>query len=31
MDTVGTFEAAKVLAGKKILTAVHKHYSVQQW
>lgn len=31
MDTVGTFEAAKVLAESKILTAVHKHYSVDQW
>lgn len=31
MDTVGTFEAAKALANHKILTAVHKHYSVEQW
>lgn len=31
MDTVGTFEAAKVLANHKMLTAVHKHYSVEQW
>jgi len=31
MDTVGTFEMAKVLAGYGMLTAVHKHYSVDQW
>lgn len=31
MDTVGTFEAATVLAEHKMLTAVHKHYSVEQW
>lgn len=31
MDTVGTFEAARVLAQSKILTAMHKHYSVEQW
>ncbi|MDN3648332.1 GMP reductase [Reinekea marina] len=31
MDTVGTFEAAKTLANHKMLTAVHKHYSVEQW
>jgi len=31
MDTVGTFEAALVLAEFKMLTAVHKHYSVEQW
>lgn len=31
MDTVGTFEAAKVLAEFKMLTAIHKHYSVRQW
>lgn len=31
MDTVGTFEAATVLAEFKMLTAVHKHYSVEQW
>ncbi len=31
MDTVGTFEMAKVLAEHKLLTAVHKHYSVEQW
>ncbi len=31
MDTVGTFEAAKVLAEFKMLTAIHKHYSIKQW
>ncbi|WP_029917610.1 GMP reductase [Pelobacter seleniigenes] len=31
MDTVGTFELAEVLAQFGLLTAVHKHYSVQQW
>jgi GMP reductase len=31
MDTVGTFEMAKVLAEHKLLTAIHKHYSVAQW
>ncbi|PRY99902.1 GMP reductase [Marinilabilia salmonicolor] len=31
MDTVGTFEMAKVLAGKKMFTAIHKHYSVEEW
>lgn len=31
MDTVGTFELAKVLADFGLLTAIHKHYSLQQW
>ncbi|WP_320821645.1 GMP reductase [Reinekea sp.] len=31
MDTVGTFAAALVLAEFRMLTAVHKHYSVDQW
>ncbi len=31
MDTVGTFEMALVLAQHKAFTAVHKHYTVQQW
>lgn len=31
MDTVGTFEMAKALAQEKLFTAIHKHYSVQQW
>jgi GMP reductase len=31
MDTVGTFAIARVLGSRRILTAVHKHYSVAQW
>ncbi|WP_027376829.1 GMP reductase [Kaistella palustris] len=31
MDTVGTFEMAVSLARHKILTAVHKHYSREEW
>ena len=31
MDTVGTFEMAVELAKEKIITAVHKHYSVEEW
>lgn len=31
MDTVGTFEVAEVLAKRKCITAIHKHYSVEQW
>ena len=31
MDTVGTFSMAKKLAVNGLLTAIHKHYSVQQW
>ncbi len=31
MDTVGTFEVARVLARHGMLTAIHKHYSVDQW
>lgn len=31
MDTVGTFEIAAVLAEYGLLTAIHKHYSIQQW
>lgn len=31
MDTVGTFEAAHVLGQAGLLTAVHKHYSTDQW
>ena len=31
MDTVGTFEMANVLAAHQLITAVHKHYSVEQW
>jgi len=31
MDTVGTFEMASELAKDKIITAVHKHYTPDQW
>ncbi len=31
MDTVGTFEIAVELAKDKIITALHKHYSEQEW
>ena len=31
MDTVGTFEAATVLARNGLLTAIHKHYPVAAW
>lgn len=31
MDTVGTFELAKVLADFGLLTAIHKHYTLQDW
>ncbi len=31
MDTVGTFSMAKALADEKLFTAIHKHYSVQEW
>ncbi|EOI5797886.1 GMP reductase [Cronobacter dublinensis] len=31
MDTVGTFGMAQALVAFDILTAVHKHYSVQEW
>ncbi len=31
MDTIGTFEAAAVLAEYGLLTAIHKHYTVEQW
>lgn len=31
MDTVGTFEIALALAEFKMLTAIHKHYSVEEW
>ncbi|AXG71910.1 GMP reductase [Kordia sp. SMS9] len=31
MDTVGTFEMAKALASKQLFTAVHKHYTIQDW
>jgi GMP reductase len=31
MDTVGTFEMALALAEKKMFTALHKHYSPEEW
>ncbi|MBT0664978.1 GMP reductase [Geobacter pelophilus] len=31
MDTIGTFEVARVLARHGLLTAVHKHYSPAEW
>lgn len=31
MDTVGTFSMAEALVSFDLLTAVHKHYSVEQW
>ena len=31
MDTVGTFELAQVLADFGLLTAIHKHYTLQEW
>ncbi|PXY47289.1 GMP reductase [Flavobacterium hydrophilum] len=31
MDTVGTFDIAVVLAKEKLFTAIHKHYSPQEW
>jgi len=31
MDTVGTFEAAEVLASSGLLCALHKHYGLAHW
>jgi GMP reductase len=31
MDTVGTFEMARALASHGVITAVHKHYSIDDW
>ncbi len=31
MDTVGTFEMALALFKHKMFTAIHKHYSLQEW
>lgn len=31
MDTVGTFEMAVELAKHQLITAVHKHYSLEDW
>ena len=30
MDTTGTFEMARALARHKIITALHKHYSIEE-
>lgn len=31
MDTTGTFEVAEVFAQYKMLTAMHKHYTIEQF
>lgn len=31
MDTIGTLEMSHVLAKLKLLTAIHKHYSIEAW
>ena len=31
MDTVGTFEMALELSKQKLFTAIHKHYSINEW
>jgi len=31
MDTIGTFKVAEVLGKRKCITAVHKHYSIEEW
>jgi GMP reductase len=31
MDTVGTFEMANILSQAQLITAIHKHYSLDQW
>ncbi|MCD0476976.1 GMP reductase [Chryseobacterium sp. LC2016-29] len=31
MDTVGTFEMALELSKEKIITAIHKHYTIEEW
>ena len=31
MDSVATFEMAQALASHNVMTAIHKHYSVQEW
>ncbi len=31
MDTVGTFEMAKALYDKKLFSAIHKHYTIEDW
>lgn len=31
MDTVGTFEMAEALSKEKIMSAIHKHYTLEEW
>ncbi|MBD0786377.1 GMP reductase [Vibrio sp. Y2-5] len=31
MDSVGSFKMAEALAKHNVMTAIHKHYSVEQW
>lgn len=31
MDTIGTFTMAEALANRGLLTAIHKHYTPEQW
>ncbi|WP_120512875.1 GMP reductase [Photobacterium salinisoli] len=31
MDSVGSFDMAKALAKHNVMTAIHKHYSVEDW
>ena len=31
MDSVGSFEMAKALAAHNVMTAIHKHYTVDEW
>jgi len=31
MDTVGTFEMAVVLSQYKVITCIHKHYTLEEW
>jgi GMP reductase len=31
MDTIGTFEVAEILAKRKVICAIHKHYNKDQW
>lgn len=31
MDTVGTFEMAMALHGEQLFTAIHKHYTLEEW
>tara|TARA_A100001015_G_scaffold271495_1_gene325163 strand:- start:17 stop:373 length:357 start_codon:yes stop_codon:yes gene_type:complete len=31
MDTTGTFEMAKALFKHKVITCIHKHYTIDEW